>query len=322
MHAFVTGGSGFIGSHLIGALLRRGWEVRVLVHRTPIRQEGQVEAVRGDIGEVELLKRALSGIDVVFHLASVVGSSKTQRNEFFRVNAGGTDALLRAAGEARAGRIVHCSSAGVLGKVKKGEIADESYPPRPLLDYDRAKLEAERAALSFSRSGMDVVVVRPGWTYGPGDRRTFKLIKQIHDRRFILPGRGDGLQTPVFIDDLVAGLLAASERGKSGTVYHLAGPETLTAEEMVRMIAAACGRRIPRLRLPLFLAASSAFVLEKAFRLFGQEPPLSRAKLSFFTHSKPLSTARARTELDFRPATAFQDGIRQTVAWYRDRDWL
>jgi dihydroflavonol-4-reductase len=209
-----------------------------------------------------------------------------------------------------------------LGKVKDGDIADEFYPPRPLLVYDRAKLEGERSALRFAEAGMNVVVVRPGWAYGPRDRRTFKLIKTIHDGRFIMAGRGTGRQTPVYIDDLVDGLLAASARGARGMIYHLAGPEIMTVSEMARAIAEACGKKIPRFHLPLLPARVSAFLLEKSFSLWGKEPPLSRPKLSFFTHSKPLSIDRARRDLGFEPRTDFRTGIGRAVAWYKDQGWL
>ena len=322
MRAFITGGSGFIGSHLIDALLNEGWQVRALAHSARILQEDSVEVVRGDIADSGLLKQSLKGTDVLFHLASALGSARISREEFFRVNAAGTQAVLRAAGDAKVARVVHCSSAGVLGSVRDGDIADESYPPRPLLVYDRAKLEGERSALRIAETGTEVVVVRPGWAYGPRDRRTFKLIKAIHDGRFILAGRGTGTQTPVFIDDLVDGLLAASTRGTRGTIYHLAGQEIMTVREMVQAIADVCGKRIPRFHLPLFPARVGAFLLEKAFSLWGKEPPLSRSKLSFFTHSKPLSIDRARRELGFQPGTDFRTGIGLTVTWYKEHGWV
>jgi dihydroflavonol-4-reductase len=322
VRAFITGGSGFIGSHLIDALLNERWQVRALAHSTRILQEGRAEVVGGDIRDSELLRRHLEGSDVLFHLASALGSARISRDEFFRVNAAGTEAVLRAAGDAKVGRVIHCSSAGVLGAVRGGDIADESYPPRPLLVYDRAKLEGERAALRFAETGMDVIVVRPGWAYGPRDRRTFKLIKAIHDGRFVLAGSGAGRQTPIFIADLVNGLLAAAARGTGGMIYHLAGQEIMTVREMVQVIAEACGQRIPRFHLPLLPARVGAFLLEKAFSSWGKEPPLSRPKLSFFTHSKPLSIERARRELGFQPRTTFRTGIGLTVAWYKEQGWL
>jgi nucleoside-diphosphate-sugar epimerase len=322
MRAFVTGGSGFIGSHLIDALLKNGWQVSALAHRQPIQQESRITILRGDIADSGPLKTALKGTDVLFHLASAMGASRIGKDEFLAINAKGTEAVLEAAREAGVRRVVHCSSAGIFGSVKKGDIADETYPPDPIQVYDQTKFEGENIARRFAEHGMDIIIVRPGWTYGPRDRRTFKLIRAIHDRRFILPGMGDARQTPVYVGDLVAGILLASESGQRGEVYHIAGGEIMTAREIVMVIAAACGTRIHRIRLPLPASRIAAGVLEIAFLPFRREAPLTRAKLSFFTQSKPLSIAKAERELGFAPAVDFQDGMATTINWYRAAGWL
>lgn len=263
MRAFITGGSGFIGGHLVEALVSRGYEVRALVHLAPLQTHYRVETVHGDICDKELLSRSLEGTDILFHLASALGSAAIGRREFRRINALGTENVLEAAGSAGVGRAVHLSSAGVFGAVSKGETAIESSPPKPITIYDRTKLEGERAALRFAQAGLDVVIVRPGWAYGPGDRRTFKLIKAVCGGRFIMATRGSGFQTPVHVDDLVKGILLAGEKGQKGEVYHLAGGEIMTVRHMVEEIAAACGKKLPRIYIPALPARLAAFLLEK-----------------------------------------------------------
>jgi len=322
MRAFVTGGSGFIGGHLIEFLVGRGFEVRTLVHRSPLRLPVKVEAVQGDICDKGLLSKAMTGTEILFHLASALGSSLIGRREFHRINALGTECILESARSAGVRRVVHLSSAGVFGAVRKGETAAEPTPPKPITVYDRTKLMGEEAALRFAREGLDVVVVRPGWAYGPGDRRTFKLIEAVCRGRFIMATRGKGLQTPAYIDDLVKGILLAGEKGQSGAVYHLAGGEIMTVRNMLEEIAAACGRRLPRLYLPLLPARLAALLLETAFAPLRREPPLSRTKLSFFIHSKPLSIDKARHELGYAPEVDFRSGLARTVSWYRSQGWL
>ena len=322
MRAFVTGGSGFIGGHLIKALLSRGFAVRALVHRRPIPIEDRVETVTGDICDRELLDKAMKGTDILFHLASALGASTITEKEFRRINALGTESVLEAARSAKVGRIVHLSSAGVLGAVGKGDVADESYPPKPITSYDVTKLEGEEIALRFAREGSAVVVIRPGWAYGPGDRRTLKLVRSICRGRFIMATRGRGLQTPVYIDDLINGILLAGEKGRKAEVYHLAGGEVVTVRKMAGEIAAACGRKLPRLYLPALPARLAAFLLDKSFAPFRREPPLGRSKLSFFLDSKPLSIDKARRGLGFAPEVEFSDGIARAVAWYRNQGWL
>ena len=322
MRAFVTGGSGFIGSHLIESLLGRGFEIRALVHRSPIRNGHRLQFVSGDICDLETLGPALEGVDVLFHLASALGSRIIGQAEFHRINVLGAETVLEAARRRGVGRIVHVSSAGVFGAVRNGEIVDESSSPVPVTVYDRTKLEGEKVALRFAGQGSDIVIVRPGWAYGPRDRRTFKLIKSVCGGRFIMVTRGSGRQTPVFIDDLVKGILLASEKGKRGEIYHLAGREIMTVREMVRAIALACGKRPSRFFLPLLPASLAARLLEAAYETLGREAPFNRSKLSFFIHSKPLSVEKARRELGFEPEICFQNGINCTIIWYRSADWL
>ena len=322
MLAFVTGASGFVGSHLVRALKAGGWDVRAFVHRTPLAEIPGVTSMTGDIRDSAALETAMAGVDVVFHLAAAVGSVVTDPHAFREVNVNGTEAVLAAARRAGAGRVVHFSSIGVLGAVKPGDTAGEDYLPAPRTLYDRTKFEAEVAARRAAVDGLDVVIVRPGWVYGPGDRRTFKFIRAVCRRKFALVAGAPGRQTPVYIDDLTAGTLLAAEKGRSGAIYHLAGDEILTAEEMTRIVAAACGVAGPRLKLPKGPTLAAAFILEKIFGLMKKETPLNRGKLAFFLDPKAMSSARAKNELGYAPATDFRTGATRVVAWYRENGWL
>jgi dihydroflavonol-4-reductase len=322
MQAFVTGASGFIGTHLVRRLAAGGWKVRALVHTNSVSPVPGLETVTGDIRDPGPWKESLKGTNVLFHLAAALGFSRFSGDEFLKVNALGTEALLGAALEAGIGKTVHVSSAGVIGAVKPGTIADEGTPPNPRNDYDRSKLEAERITMGFVGRGMDLVVARPGWVYGPGDRRTFKIIKAVNDRRFALVAPDRGRQTPVFIGDLVEGLLLTAEKGRRGEIYHLAGDEVLTIRRMAAVLADACGVPVPRLRIPVLPAKLAAWALEKAFAPFGKEAPLNRSRLAFFIHPKALSNEKARRELGFRPEVDFQTGAARAVAWYREQGWL
>jgi nucleoside-diphosphate-sugar epimerase len=322
MQAFVTGASGFLGSHLVRRLTAGGWKVRALDLAAPLSSAPGIEVVLGDVRDPGPWKKGLSGTDVLFHLAAALGASRLSGEAFLEINAGGTESVLGAAREAGVRKMVSVSSAGVIGAVEPGGVADEDTPPNPQNAYDRSKLEAERIALEFARRGTEVVVVRPGWAYGPGDRRSFKVIKAVHDRRFALVAPDRGRQTPVFIDDLVEGFLLAAEKGRRGEIYHLTGGEVLTVRRMAALIAEACGIPAPKLRLPVLPARLAAWVLEKAFAPFGREAPLNRSRLAFFLDPKALSNAKARRELGFRPEVDFRTGMARAVAWYREQGWL
>ena len=322
MQALVTGASGFIGSHLLRGLKASGWQVRAYVHKTPLPEDLSVSLVSGDILDSAALEKAMAGMDVVFHLAAAVGSLVSAPREFRQVNVGGTEAVLAAARQAGVGRVVHFSSIGVLGAVRAGDVADEAYPPAPRTLYDKTKFAAEETALRAGSDGLDVVIVRPGWVYGPGDRRTYKFIRAVCRGRFALIAGATGRQTPVYIDDLIAGTLLVAEKGLPGAVYHLAGDEILSPDEMARIMAAACGVAVPRFKLPRKPAIVAAYLLEKAYGWVKKDPPLNRGKLAFFLDPKAMSSARAKRELGYAPATAFRSGAARVIAWYRENGWL
>jgi nucleoside-diphosphate-sugar epimerase len=322
MKAFITGASGFIGAHLAEELYRQKWQVSVLVHKRDLPLPQRFQIFRGDIKEAGPLKDMFQGTDVLFHLAAALGASRIDKKEFFKINAEGTENVLKAAREARIKRIIHFSSAGVLGSVKENRAVAEDHLPSPQDVYDRTKLEGERIALRYAREGSDVVVVRPGWVYGPGDRRTFKLIKTIAARRFILPTRGTTRQTPVYIEDLIQGVLLAAEKARAGEIYHLAGSEVLTVREIVSLIAQAAGNRFSSFPFPILLLKTAAFILEKTFFLVKKEAPLTRGRLAFFIHPKPLSIRKAVAELGYSPQTDLKRGMSQTVSWYLKNGWM
>jgi nucleoside-diphosphate-sugar epimerase len=322
MKAFITGASGFIGIHLAEELLRRKWQVSVLVHERNLPQPQRFRIIRGDIKEESTLKDMFKGTDVLFHLAAALGASRIDKKEFFKINAEGTENVLQAAREARIKRVIHFSSAGVLGSVNENRAVEEDYPPSPQDVYDRTKLEGERIALRYAKEGNNVVVVRPGWVYGPGDLRTFKLIKAVANRRFILLTRGTTRQTPVYIDDLIQGVLLAAEKARAGEIYNLAGSEVLPVREIVSLIARTAGVRLFSFPFPILPLKTAAFILEKIFSLVKKEAPLTRGKLAFFIHPKPLSIRKAVAELGYSPRTDLKRGMSQTVGWYINNSWL
>lgn len=322
MKALVTGASGFIGRNLAEALLLQNWSVRLLVHQTLPPVTERFEIVRGDIREKKGLEAKLEGVDILYHLAAALGGSRIPKKEFFRINARGTEHILKAAQDAGIKRVVHVSSAGVLGSVAENTAVGEDHPPAPIDVYDKSKREGERIALEFAASGLDVVVIRPGWVYGPGDRRTLKLFHAIARGRFALVAKGRTRQTPVYIDDLIRGILLCDEKGRQGEIYHLAGCEVLSVREIANTIASVLGKKRPRLSLPGLPVRVAAWKMGTVFSLFNKEAPLTPGKLTFFLHPKPLAIDKAAQELGYSPQVNFLEGAARTVGWYRAHGWL
>ncbi len=323
----ITGASGFVGGHLAEQLVADGVSVRALVRdpsKLPSGIATRCDIVQGDVLDESLFRRALENIDTVFHLAAILGPSHLSIARYRSVNAGSVDMLMRLSRSIRTiRRIVLVSTVGVLGPLNPREIACEGTPPRPENRYEVTKLEGEEIALAASRDGLPVVIARPAWVYGPCDTRTLKLFRMIARRRFAIVGSAQNRQHPIWIGDLIEGLVrCGTTPGIEGRVYHLAGPEIMTVESLCEQVAEAAGVRIPRFRIPLRAVLIPAYTIEWLFKLLGGEPPVDHRKVDFFRVNRAYSIDRARKDLGWEPTTLFRDGIARTLAWYRQNGKL
>jgi nucleoside-diphosphate-sugar epimerase len=321
MRVLITGGGGFIGSHLVDSQLVQGHVVRTvdlhLERLAHTHDHPNLEAVVGDIADPELVRRLVDGVDVVFHLASAHLDVSLSDDDYRRVNVRATVDLLEAARAAGVSRVVHCSSNGVIGDVENPP-ADETTPCRPTNIYERTKLAGEREALRLAKeTDLPVVVARPAWVYGPRCPRTQKLFRTIGKGRFVMVGDGQTLRHPIYVSDAVRGLeLCAETEDVSGEVYLLAGEALVTIETLVRTIAQVLGVRAPVIRLPLWLGKLAGYGLQIAFKPLGRQPPFSRRSIDFFLKNNAYDISKAQQELGFEPQVDLWTGLTWT------RDWL
>jgi nucleoside-diphosphate-sugar epimerase len=170
---------------------------------------------------------------------------------------------------------------------------------------------------------LETSIVRISETYGPGDFRLLKLFRAIDKGAFMMIGDGENRRQIMHVADLVRGLLIASQHpGAVGQTFVLPGHEVMTTREMVAGIAAALGKRPPRLRLPLWPFVAAAVAFEATCRPLGIQPPLHRRRLDFFRKTFVFSTRKAETLLGFVPQVSFVEGARQTASWYRSQGLL
>jgi nucleoside-diphosphate-sugar epimerase len=326
LRALVTGGTGFAGNHLCRHLSQAGHQVRALVRHpdtaTSLTQKG-IELVPGDVRDTASLSSALTGVDIVYHLAAVFRRGDLSPRQMWEINAQGTRNMLRAAARARVRRFVHCSTVGVHGETGTGPASEES-PYKPGDAYQRSKLEGERIAQSFMAEGhLPVVIFRPGGIYGPGDMRFLKLFRAIQTRRFAMLGSGEVLYQLIYIDDLIDGILLCGDRDEAlGRVYILTGDEPVTLNRLVSIIAETLGVPLPRWRFPVTPVYLASALCEFLCRPLGIDPPLHRRRIDFFRKSRSFDIARAKGELGFRPRTDLRRGIELTAAWYREQGFL
>jgi nucleoside-diphosphate-sugar epimerase len=257
---------------------------------------------------------ALAGVDVVIHLAAAQHEMNVPDEHFREVNVRGTEALLEAARQAGVRRFVHGSTIGVYGD-REGEISEDT-PPAPDNIYGVTKLEAERHVLS-RKVDLPVVAIRISETYGPGDRRLLKLFKAVKKGSFFNIGDGRNRHHPIYIDDLVDGLLLAAEHpAAAGELFVLPGRDIVTTNEMVAAVAAAVGRQPPTLRVPLWPLMAAAVGMESTLRPLGIQPPLHRRRMDFFKKSFAFGSSKAARLLGFAPEVDFRDGAARTARWY------
>lgn len=323
MKVLITGGTGFIGSHLVEACLARGDRVTCLVRESSNvswLQQQDVEIVRADFMDVASLIRAVNGTDVVFHLAGAIYAPDWAG--YYQANCTVTANLVNAsiAAQPQIGRFVFVSSISVTGPGKKGEVLTEESPCQPVSDYGRSKQMAEEIVLAASDK-LPVVVVRPTNTIGPRQSELLSSIQLI--RRRILPTIGNGeTQTSIcYVSDLVAALLsAAADRAAVGRTYIVAGAGAYAWGELVDAIRTALGVTGFCIRVPFAAQYVVALISELASSVSGKLPMVTRENLSA---SRDLywiyDESRIRKELGHMPQVGLQEGIERTVAWYRQQ---
>jgi nucleoside-diphosphate-sugar epimerase len=323
----LTGASGFTGSHLARMLLAEGHRVRALV-RGSSRLEllgdavSSIERVEGDLTDEPSLRRAVSGVDRIFHIAAVYREAKLSDSTYRDVNVEGTRRLAEAALAEGGVPFLYCSTCGVHGDVDSP--ADESAPYRPGDIYQETKVEAEKLLLALHRDrGLPVVILRPVGIYGPGDRRFLKLFRGVARRKFPLIGNGEVYYHLTHVEDVARGFLGAAKSPRaSGEAFILAGAHYTTVKELLSLIAEKAGVPPPHFRwpaTPLYLASA---LCEDLLRPLGIEPPLHRRRLDFFLKNRAFRIDKARRILGWEPRIDLEQGIASTLEWYRKAGWV
>jgi nucleoside-diphosphate-sugar epimerase len=282
-----------------------------------------VEPAVGALEDRAAVTRALKDIDIVYHIAAIYRQAGIPKGTYRAINATAVGALIDAAASAGARRLVHCSTVGVHGDIEHPP-ANEDAPLRPGDIYQETKVEGERIAREAAvRTGLPVTIARPSGIYGPGDRRLLKLFRGIARRRFVVLGSGDIFYHLTHIDDLVEGFRLCGETpAAANRTYILAGGEVTTLNELMALIAAEAGVSPPALKLPVWPFWLAGAACEAICVPLGLEPPIYRRRVDFFTKSRAFDITRARTELGYAPQIGLREGIRDTLAWYKERGWL
>jgi nucleoside-diphosphate-sugar epimerase len=322
MTILVTGGTGFIGRHLIDTLIARGDIVRALVRQTsntkPLKALN-VELVVADLRNSESIDHVMQGVDRILHLAAAPDWSTNK--EHWNTNYLATKNLLEAALKWKINRFVHCSTVGILGFADESPLDESSpYAPSPYSPYCITKCEAEKEARAYSRKGLSVTVVRPAQVYGPRDKGTLGLgFTWIQRGLFPLIGGGKALLQPIYVQDVVDAIILAMEVNKAlGQTYNIAGEKILSFKELFSIITNAFGTTSQKLNLPRSVAWTLGYLFEAKTRLFGGYAFLTRFRVECATRNMIYDISKAKEELGFSPKVGIEEGVKRTVQWYRN----
>lgn len=303
----VTGSAGFLGSRVCRALAERGDEVRGI----DVRPSAETTVV-GDLTGDGPWQDALAGADLLVHTAALVGE-RGRRERFRAVNVGATARVLATAERAGCKRVVHVSSIVVHGPDFPDQV-DESGPVTPTGNpYTDTKIASEHLALLAAARGVPVTVVRPGDVYGPGSEQwTVRPVSMLL-RRQLAVFSGPAVLSPVYVDDVVAGIVAAATTdGAVGEVFHLSGGVGVPPADFFSHYARMTGRRLPVLPLPVVRAVATPL------GVLGDRSPLTRRTLEYVSHPGTYSIAKAQRLLEWRPVVGLDEGMRRTERWLRE----
>jgi dihydroflavonol-4-reductase len=327
MKAFVTGATGFVGSHVARCLAGQGAELRLLVRPTSLTAnlEGVAgERVTGDLRDPESLRPAMAGCEAVFHVAADYRLWARDPLEMYRSNVEGTWNIIQLAQQTGVRRVIYTSSVATMGFSSNGHLADEDSPVGlgdMIGHYKRSKFQAEQVALEAGRSRADVVVVNPTTPVGERDIKptpTGRIIVDFLKRKF--PAYVDTGLNLVDVAEVARGHVAALEKGRSGERYILGG-ENLTLKQILDKLAAISGLPSPRVKLPYAVALASG-VVDTAVTglLLRREPRVTIDAVRMGRKKMFVSSAKAERELGWR-VVPVDDALRRAVEWFRSQGY-
>lgn len=316
MKALVTGANGFTGSHLVKALEQRGDSVVALVRKSSNLarlSDCNVQLIYGEITDQDALQQAMAGVDTVFHTAAYVELGLVNETQMQRVNVEGTRAVLEVAQKSGVSKVVYCSTIGIYGDTG-GKVVDETFKRTQSnfsSAYDRTKYAAQQLADQFAAQGLPVVSVMPSGIFGADDPHFGPVLQQYLKGWLKLWVGGDRITGIVHVDDLVAAMLLAAEKGKTGEHYIISAGD-LTTREMFELLSKETSIPVPG-EVPKPLVRLVGNILDPIGRTFKWQPPLSRERVHYvYDRCVRVDATKARQELGWQPRSV-SETLREIV---------
>ena len=324
MKVLLTGATGFIGSFLTEELVKKGYEVRCLVRTHSDLKwiaDLDVECVYGDLFNKQSIKRAVNGVDYVYHLAGVTDA--VSKIDFIKVNYQGTKNLIEIAYKEKLKRFVYLSSQAASGPSNSMAPVKESDKPRPVSVYGRSKLAAE-AVIKRYTDKVPVTILRPSSVYGPRDKGLLVVFKMVKSGIVPLLSYRDKYLNIVHVDDLVRGIIEAGESRKTaGETYFISESRPYSWAEISNIALRNFGKKGIHIPVSLELIGKGVKVLEFTSKVFQHSIRLTSDKIRELEEDFWIcSTKKILKDINFSTTVKIEDGINATLAWYREHNWL
>jgi dihydroflavonol-4-reductase len=323
MKAFITGGTGFIGSHLVDSLIEEGGhELRCIVRKEEKWLEGKpYKKINSDLNNLPALQEAVEGVDIIFHLAGVVKSP--DRKTFERVNVEATENLLRIAQRLKVPKVIILSSLAAAGPSFSVPITEDA-PMLPVSRYGESKKRMEEIIHKISDNKTCITILRPSAVYGPREEDIYSFFKIAQKGICPIVGSGSGKAISLaHVDDIISGINLARKCDHTGIkTYFLASERGYDWHEIRDATSSALGKKLLTINVPSRFVRSIGTISETTASFFGKYPVMNEDKAKEMVLSWECSVEKARKELGYEQRISLMDGIKQTISWYKLHNWL
>lgn len=320
---FVTGATGFVGQYLIQSLAKQGEEIKVLVREGSdhkLSRNKNMSVIYGDVRNSESFSNELEGVETIYHLAGVV-TDWAPRSQYYEVHEKGTRNVVEAAINCGVKRIVYLSTVDVLAYEKHSPLNENTPYTSSNVGYRSSKVQAEKLLFKYARKKkIDVVILRPVWVYGVGDKVFIpEIARQMHQKSMFFIGSSSNYVSLVHVRNLAQAILNAGQTRAVNEAF-LVYDKELTWDSLTQQISRSLNAPKPRITLPYNLAHFLGHTMELVFQYMPKRPPLTRTAVETIGYSVKFNTNKAKRVLDYKQKVSFEKGMSEVFDWLNEKN--